>query len=126
MTGDNTAEVKLHIARAILSTPYCSDVYPAKFIDLATEIYMHNITEIPNFELITTLRILYNFDSKATRQYGQRMIRHLMESPIDEGNIDNYIPLVLKTIKYCNKHKLASTELVDFVVQNMNKFKVIF
>jgi hypothetical protein len=54
------------------------------------------------------------------------MIKHLMESPIDEGNIDNYIPLVLKTIKYCNKHKLSSTELVDFVVQNINKFKVIF
>jgi len=126
MTGDNDLQAKTHIARAVLSTVNNRDFYPAKIIDLATDIYINNIKEFSNYELIMTLRILYNFDSSTTREYGQRLINHLMESPIDESNIDNYIPLVLKTIKYCNKHKLSSTKLVDFVVQNMNKFKIIF
>ena len=64
--------------------------------------------------------------SPLAREYGQNLIDYIKKRHIDKDNIDFNVALILKLTKYCNRHNLSSDDLVDFIVNNLNRFKVIF
>lgn len=95
-------------------------------IDLAIQSFIDHIPTLHNYELIFSMKVLYNYQSPTARKYGEALIDHIKSKHIEEGNIDFHVPMILKTIRYCNKHQLSCDDLVDFIVKNMKRFKIIF
>jgi hypothetical protein len=87
---------------------------------------MKDLKNLSNYEILFSIRVLYNYHSDIARKYGEDIIAFLKEKHVEEGSIDFHVPLILKTIKYCSKHRLGCNDLVEFVINNMDKFKVIF
>jgi hypothetical protein len=104
--------MRLRIARAIITTPSFETYYSRKIIDAAVGVFTISIETMHNFEILFAIRNIYNYNSYQSKCFAETLQKYLIKKHIDENNLDFHIPLILKTIRYCNRLGQSTKELV--------------
>jgi hypothetical protein len=101
------AEVKLKIARSIISAPYFSKNYPKKLVEMALGVYRDQLKTLHNYEILFSMRLAYDYQCETAKEYARAIVKHIISKHVEEGDIDFHVPMILKSIKYVSKQQLS-------------------
>lgn len=78
-----TPQLKIKLVKSIITVPNFPDHFSKKIIDTGIAILSHNIDSMHNYEILYTIRLLYNYSSPAATHYCESLQKHLIKKHIE-------------------------------------------